>query len=261
MSRDRQRGSSRCQMVSELLETKYALEQMFYRNKKDKRGIVVRNKARDSPFDLEAFSDTDYAGARLDRKSTIGAEYVAAANCRGQVLWIQNQMLDYGFNFMNTKIYIDNESTICIVKNPVLHSKTKHIEIRHHFIRDSYEKRLIQVIKIHTDHNVADLLTKAFDVSSNRDKFGNKTGSYKAKHIEYMKCVKSQTPRQAKRGRDTKIPQSGGPPEKVGDKAVHKELGNRIERAATTASSLEAEQDSGNINRTQSMTTLNEPSL
>ncbi|GJU82543.1 hypothetical protein Tco_1284908 [Tanacetum coccineum] len=50
--------------------------------------------------------------------STTEAEYVAAASCCGQVLWIQNQMLDYGFNFMNTKIYIDNESTICIVKNP-----------------------------------------------------------------------------------------------------------------------------------------------
>ncbi|GJU49113.1 putative ribonuclease H-like domain-containing protein [Tanacetum coccineum] len=146
---------------------------------------------RDSPFDLEAFSDSDYAGASLDRKSTTGgcqflgkrliswqckkqtivanstteAEYVAAANCCGQVLWIQNQMLDYGYNLMNTNIYIDNESTICIVKNPVSHSKTKHIEIRYHFIRDSYEKKLIQVIKIHTDKNVADLLTKAFDVS------------------------------------------------------------------------------------------------
>ncbi|GJV11142.1 putative ribonuclease H-like domain-containing protein [Tanacetum coccineum] len=144
---------------------------------------------KDSPFDLEAYTDSDYAGASLDRKSTTGgcqflrsrliswqckkqtvvanstteAEYVAASNCCGQVLWIQNQMLDYGYNFMNTKIFIDNESTICIVKNPVFHSKTKHIEIRHHFIRDSYEKRLIQVIKIHTDHNVADLLTKAFD--------------------------------------------------------------------------------------------------
>ncbi|GJS37021.1 ribonuclease H-like domain-containing protein [Tanacetum coccineum] len=107
---------------------------------------------RVSSFDLEAYSDSDYAGANLDRKSTTGgcqflgrdyllaikkqtivatstteAEYVAAANCYGQVLWIQNQMLDYGFNFMNTKIYIDNESTICIVKNPVYHSKTKHI--------------------------------------------------------------------------------------------------------------------------------------
>ncbi|GJR99040.1 putative ribonuclease H-like domain-containing protein [Tanacetum coccineum] len=115
---------------------------------------------RESPFDLEAYSDSDYAGANLDRKSTTGgcqflgrrliswqckkqtivatstteAEYVAAASCCGQVLWIQNQMLDYGFNFMNTKIHIDNESTICIMKNPVYHSKIKHIEIRHHFI-------------------------------------------------------------------------------------------------------------------------------
>ncbi|GKB91912.1 hypothetical protein Tco_0964184 [Tanacetum coccineum] len=50
--------------------------------------------------------------------------------------------------------------------------------------------------------------------------------------------------RHVKRGRDTKIPQSSGPPVKVGDEAVHKELGDRMERAATTASSLEAEQDS-----------------
>ncbi|GKC66615.1 hypothetical protein Tco_1099213, partial [Tanacetum coccineum] len=63
--------------------------------------------------------------------------------------------------------------------------------------------------------------------------------------------------RHVKRGRDTKIPQSSGPPIKVGDEAVHKELGDRMERAATTASSLEAEQDSGNINKTQSMATLN----
>ncbi|GJT68692.1 putative ribonuclease H-like domain-containing protein [Tanacetum coccineum] len=98
-----------------------------------------------------------------DRKSTTG-EYVAAASCCGQVYWIQNQMLDYGYKFINTKIFINNKSTICTVKNPVFHSKTKHIEIRHHFIRDSNEKKLIQMIKIHTDQNVTDLLTKAFDV-------------------------------------------------------------------------------------------------
>ncbi|GJU02031.1 ribonuclease H-like domain-containing protein [Tanacetum coccineum] len=174
---------------------------------------------------LGSFSDSDYAGSSLDRKSTIGgcqflgkrliswqckkqtivanstteAEYVAAANCCGQVLWIQNQMLDYGFNFMNTKIYIDNESIICVVKNPVSYSKTKHIEIRHHFIRDSYEKKLIQVIKIHTDQNVADLLTKAIDVSR------------KIKEVE----------------KTLKIPQSGGPPEKGGDEEpIQQELGN-----------------------------------
>ncbi|GJV93518.1 putative ribonuclease H-like domain-containing protein [Tanacetum coccineum] len=144
---------------------------------------------RESPFDLEAFSDSDYGVSNLDRKSITGgcqflgqrliswqckkqtivatstteAEYVAAVNCCGQVLWVQNQLLDYGFNFMNTKIHIDNESTICIVKNPMYHSKTKHIEIHHHFIRDCYEKKLIRVKKIHTDLNVAHLLTKPFD--------------------------------------------------------------------------------------------------
>ncbi|GKB46166.1 putative ribonuclease H-like domain-containing protein [Tanacetum coccineum] len=97
--------------------------------------------------------------------STTEAEYIDASNCCAQVLWIQNQLLDYGYNFMQTKIHIDNKSTICIVKNPVFHSKTKHIKIRHHFIRDSNEKKLIQMIKIYTNQNVADLLIKAFDVS------------------------------------------------------------------------------------------------
>ncbi|GJS88693.1 hypothetical protein Tco_0771329 [Tanacetum coccineum] len=117
----------------------------------------------DFTFELEAFLDSDYEGANLDRKST--TEYVAAANCCGQVLWIQNQMMDYGFNFMNTIIHIDNESTISVIKNPVAYSRTKHIEIRFHLISDCYEKRLIEVIKIHTDSNVVDLLTKGFDVT------------------------------------------------------------------------------------------------
>ncbi|GJX43992.1 putative ribonuclease H-like domain-containing protein [Tanacetum coccineum] len=146
---------------------------------------------KDSPFDLVAYTDSDYAGASLDRKSMIGgcqflicrliswqckkqtvvansiteAEYVAASSCCGQVIWIQNQLLDYGYNFMHTKFFIDNNSTICIIKNPVFHSKTKHIEIRHHFIRDYNEKKLIQMAKIYTDKNVTDLLTKDFDVS------------------------------------------------------------------------------------------------
>nr|GEU69305.1 hypothetical protein [Tanacetum cinerariifolium] len=124
---------------------------------------------KDSPLELIAYFDSDYASASLDRKSTAG-EYIVASNCYGQVLWLQNQLLDYGYNLMQTKIHVDNESAICVVKNLVYHSKTKHIEIRHHFIRDSYEKRLIKMVKIHTDYNVADLLTKSFDVTSLKDK-------------------------------------------------------------------------------------------
>ncbi|GKE26920.1 putative ribonuclease H-like domain-containing protein, partial [Tanacetum coccineum] len=120
---------------------------------------------KDSPLILEAFSDSDYAGASLDMKSTIRAEYIAASHYCGQVLWIENHMLDYGFNFMQEKIHVDNESAIYVVKNPVYHSKTKNIETQHHFIRDSYEKRLTEMVKLHTDYNVADLLNKAFDVT------------------------------------------------------------------------------------------------
>ncbi|GJS09349.1 putative ribonuclease H-like domain-containing protein [Tanacetum coccineum] len=145
--------------------------------------------SRDSPFELVAYTDSEYAGATQDRKSITGGcqflgnrliswqckkqtvvatfttkvEYVAIASCCRQVLWIQNQLLDYGYNFMNTVINIDNNSSICIIENPVQHSKAKHIEIRHHFIRDCNAKKLIQMVKIHTDYNVADLLTKGFD--------------------------------------------------------------------------------------------------
>ena len=97
--------------------------------------------------------------------STAEAEYVAASACCSQVIWMQHQLLDYGLDFLNTTIFCDNDAAIQIVKNPVQHSKTKHIDIKIHFIRDCYEQRLINVIKVHTDDNVADLLTKGFDVS------------------------------------------------------------------------------------------------
>ncbi|GJW33365.1 putative ribonuclease H-like domain-containing protein [Tanacetum coccineum] len=122
----------------------YAVKKIFrYLKGQPKLGLWY---PKDSPFDLVAYTDSDYAGARLDRKSTTGAEYIVASNCCRQVLWIQNQLLDYGYNFMQTKIYIDNESTICIVNNSVFHSKTKHIEIQRHFIKDSYENKLIQLM-------------------------------------------------------------------------------------------------------------------
>ncbi|KAJ9538248.1 hypothetical protein OSB04_030981 [Centaurea solstitialis] len=110
----------------------------------------------DSSFDLVAYTDSDYGGANLDRKSTSGGCQFLGGRL---VSWQCKKQT-------TTPIYIDNNSAISIVNNPVKHSKTKHIEIKYHFIRDCNEKKLIQVLKVHTDDKYADLFTKAFDVGS-----------------------------------------------------------------------------------------------
>ena len=143
----------------------------------------------ESDLKFVAYTDSDYGGCKSSRKSTTGgcqflggrivswqckkqscvststceAEYIAAGSCCSQVLWIQQQMRDYGLNFTHTPIMIDNNATISITNNPVKHSKTKHIDIRHHFIRDCAEKKLIELHKVDTLDNLADLYTKAFD--------------------------------------------------------------------------------------------------
>ncbi|KAI3752880.1 hypothetical protein L2E82_24920 [Cichorium intybus] len=94
--------------------------------------------------------------------STAEAEYVAASACCSQVIWMQHQLLDYGLNFVDTPIFCDNDAAIQIVKNSVQHSKTKHIDIKLHFIRDCYERKMIYLEPIHTDNNVSDLFTKPF---------------------------------------------------------------------------------------------------
>ncbi|GJS84878.1 putative ribonuclease H-like domain-containing protein [Tanacetum coccineum] len=163
--------------------------------------------------------------------STTEAEYVAVASCCGQVLWIQNQLLDYGYNFMNTKIYNDNNSAICIVKNPIYHSRIKHIDIRHHFIRDCYEKKLINVDHIHTDDNVADLLTKPFDAGRFQ---------YLVDEHVMIRCICEKRHHFLRDSYEKKFNSLDASI----DETVHKELGDRMKRAATTVSSFEAKQDS-----------------
>ncbi|KAI3732720.1 hypothetical protein L1987_63927 [Smallanthus sonchifolius] len=117
--------------------------------------------SKNDMFNLYAYTDSDYGGCNLDKKSTSGgseAEYIAASSCCAQIIWIQNQMLDYGMTFMATPIHIDNMSAISVTNNPVQHSKTKHIDIMYHFIRDQAEKKRIILTKVHTNEQYADFL-------------------------------------------------------------------------------------------------------
>nr|GEU81515.1 retrovirus-related Pol polyprotein from transposon TNT 1-94 [Tanacetum cinerariifolium] len=181
---------------------------------------------KDSPFDLVAYTDSDYAGESLDRKSKT--------------------------------------------------RETKHIEIKHHFIRDCNEKKLIQMVKIHTDKNVADLLTKAFDFCSttmaktiNEEAllharvYGKKiiiTEAYFRRDLQLaneqgVDCLSNSTifeqlalmgyekVSQKPTRKVTQVPQPSDPIEHVVDEAVHKELGDSLVRVATTASSSGAEND------------------
>ncbi|KAJ9536442.1 LOW QUALITY PROTEIN: hypothetical protein OSB04_un000377 [Centaurea solstitialis] len=140
-------------------------------------------------FELQAYTDADYGGCNMDRKSTSGhleflgnklvswaskkqqcvststaeSEYVAAASCCSQVLWMQSQLRDYGLEYKKIPIYCDSKSAIAISANPVQHSKTKHIDIRYHFLKDNVEKENIELYFVNTEYQLADLFTKALD--------------------------------------------------------------------------------------------------
>ncbi|KAI3672667.1 hypothetical protein L6452_38764 [Arctium lappa] len=98
---------------------------------------------KDTGFELTAYSDADHAGCMLDRKTE--AEYVAAASCCSQVLWMRTQLRDYGFQYNKIPLYYDSKSAIAIFVNPVQHTKTKHIDVRYHFIKDNVEKEGVRV--------------------------------------------------------------------------------------------------------------------
>jgi len=147
--------------------------------------------SRDSGTELLGFSDADWAGNLEDRKSTSGgcfflgknlvswfskkqnsislstaeAEYIAAGSCCTQLLWMKQMLNDYGLKFSSADLHCDNTSAINIAKNPVQHSRTKHIDIRHHFIRDLVESGDIRMHYIPTDKQLGDIFTKALDLT------------------------------------------------------------------------------------------------
>ena len=145
-----------------------------------------------SSLSLCGFSDADFAGCRVERKSTSGtahflgtslvcwssrkqssvaqstteAEYVAAASCCSQLLWMIATLRDFGLNLTRVPLMCDSTSAISVAKNPVLHSKTKHIDVCYHFLRDHYEKGDIDLRHIDTYLQLADIFTKPLDQST-----------------------------------------------------------------------------------------------
>ncbi|GKA27851.1 copia protein [Tanacetum coccineum] len=142
---------------------------------------------KDTAMALTAYADADHAGCQDTRRSTSGsaqflgeklvswsskkqkstaistteAEYIAISGCYAQILWMRSQLTDYGFAFNNIPLYCDNKSAIALCCNNVQHSRSKHIDIRHHFIREQVENGVVELYFVMTDYQLADIFTKA----------------------------------------------------------------------------------------------------
>ncbi|WVZ76447.1 hypothetical protein U9M48_024423 [Paspalum notatum var. saurae] len=95
--------------------------------------------------------------------STTEAEYIAAASCCSQLLWMKATLSDFGLRFGKIPLLVDSTSAISVAKNPVLHSRTKHIDVRFHFLRDHYEKGDIELVHVASENQLADILTKPLE--------------------------------------------------------------------------------------------------
>nr|GEU44191.1 retrovirus-related Pol polyprotein from transposon TNT 1-94 [Tanacetum cinerariifolium] len=93
--------------------------------------------------------------------STSESEYVAVSSRCAQVLWMRTQLTDYGFFYDKVPIYCDSNSAIAISCNPVQHTRTKHIDVRYHFIKDHVEKETIELYFVGTEYQLAKLFTKS----------------------------------------------------------------------------------------------------
>ncbi|GJX23455.1 hypothetical protein Tco_0227900 [Tanacetum coccineum] len=116
-----------------------------------------------SGFDLKGYSDSDYAGVIWIENTSAEAEYVVVAGCYASILWMKSQLSDYDIHYKMVPIFCDNTSAIAISNNPVLHSRTKHIDIRYHFIKDHILKGDIELHFIPTEYQLADIFTKPLD--------------------------------------------------------------------------------------------------
>ncbi|XP_070009899.1 secreted RxLR effector protein 161-like [Nicotiana sylvestris] len=167
---------------------------------KGTQDLVLYYPTADS-FNLIGYADTDYPGYLVDRKRTSGmapflgscliswgtkkqnsvalstaeAECVAAASCCAQILWIKQQLEEFGVLTEIVPLLCDNTNALYMAKNLVQHKRTKHIDVRHHFLRDNVEKGLIGIKFCSTEDQIADIFTKALSrehFERNRVKLG-----------------------------------------------------------------------------------------
>jgi hypothetical protein len=95
--------------------------------------------------------------------STVEAKYVTAGSYCAQLLWMRQTLKDCGYTMNHIPLLCDNESAIKIAYNPCEQSRTKHIDIRHHFLRDHAIKRDIVISHVETNDQLADIFTKPLD--------------------------------------------------------------------------------------------------
>ncbi|GKD39771.1 hypothetical protein Tco_1259978, partial [Tanacetum coccineum] len=100
----------------------------------------------------------DHAGCQDSRRK---AEYIAMSGCCAQILWMRSQLKDYRFEFNKIPLYCDNKSAIALCCNNVQHSRSKHIDISHNFIREKVENRVVELYFVETNYQLADILIKA----------------------------------------------------------------------------------------------------
>jgi hypothetical protein len=95
--------------------------------------------------------------------STAEAEYIVTGSYCAQILWMKASLKDFGIKFNKVTLLCDNESVMKLTNNMVQHSRTKHIDVRHHFIRDHQQKGDICIESVGTDDQLADIFTKPLD--------------------------------------------------------------------------------------------------
>nr|GEV61815.1 copia protein [Tanacetum cinerariifolium] len=114
--------------------------------------------SKDTVMALTAYADADHAGCQDTRRSTSGSAQFLGDKL---ILWMRSQLIDYGFVFNKIPLYCDNRSAIALCCNNVQHSRSKHIDIRHHFIREQVERGVVELYFVSTYYQLANIFTKA----------------------------------------------------------------------------------------------------